>query len=61
MQKNLETSELRALPAGGASVLLSDTAVSQIFTVSSSPEATARLHGVPECLGGCGEEYTRAL
>lgn len=31
------------------------------FTTSSSPEATARLRGVPECLGGCGEEYTRAL
>lgn len=49
--------EIQALPAGFVFVLVSDVVVvvvSRIFIKTSSPEGTAHLCGIPDCLGGCG-------
>ena len=60
MKKNLEIFEIQTVPAGCVFVLVV-VIVSKIFTKTSSPEATARLCGTPDCLGGCDKKYMWVL
>lgn len=52
--KNLENFKSQALTAGFVFVLV--VVVSKILVKTSSPEGTARLCGIPDCLGGCGKK-----
>lgn len=49
--------QIEALAAGFVFVLVFVVVVSKIFIKTSSPEGTARLCGIPDCLGGCGKRY----
>lgn len=44
--------QIEALAAGFVFVLVFVVVVSKIFIKTSSPEGTARLCGIPDCLGG---------
>lgn len=57
MRKSFEIFEIQALPAGFVFVLVLVVVVSKIFIKTSSPEGTALLCGIPDCLGGCGKGY----
>lgn len=61
MHKNFEIFEIQTLPGGFVFVLVFVVVVSKIFVKTSSPEGTARLCGIPDCLGGCGKKYMWVL
>lgn len=61
MHKNFEIFEIQSLAASFVFVLVFIVVVSKIFIKTSSPEGTARLCGIPDCLGGCGKKYMWVL
>lgn len=61
MQKNFEIFEIQILATSFVFALVFVVVVSKIFIKTSSPEGTARLCGIPDCLGGCGKKYMWVL